>query len=120
MNFLKYFQHFVVVLIFLSAIIQNYATHSFSGIVNFQIDEVSNSSIDCSTCEFVATYVEGYLVQNKTEGEIESLLDQLCAIAPLSFSTECQDFINEEVPVIISEFETYETPVEVCNEMGFC
>jgi len=112
MNFLKYFS----LLIFLSAIIQNYS----SGIVNFQIDEVSNSSTDCSLCEFVANYVEGYIAENYTEAQIDVLLDRVCTLGPNSFVEECQDFINEEVPVIINKFENYETPAEVCTQMGFC
>lgn len=112
MNFLKYLS----LLIFLSAIVQNYATHS--GIVNLRFE--NSSSIDCSTCEFVANYVEGYLAQNYTEAQIDVLLDRVCTLGPNSFIEECQDFINEEVPVIISEFENYETPAEVCTQMGFC
>lgn len=112
MNFLKYFS----LLIFLSAIIQNYS----SGIQVNRIDEVSNSSTDCSLCEFVANYVEGYIAENYTEAQIDVLLDRVCTLGPNSFVQECQDFINEEVPVIISEFENYETPAEVCTQMGFC
>lgn len=112
MNFLKYFSLFV----FLSAIVQNYS----SGIVNLRFENESNSSTDCSLCEFVANYVEGYLAENYTESQIDVLLDRVCTLGPNSFVEECQDFINEEVPVIISEFENYETPAEVCTQMGFC
>lgn len=110
MNILKYFS----LLIFLSSIIQNYS----SKIVNSEFNNSSNG--DCSLCEFVANYVEGYIAQNYTETQIESLLDRVCDLAPSSFEEECHDFINTEVPVIISEFENYETPEEVCSQMGFC
>lgn len=112
MNIFKYFS----LLIFLSAIIQNYA----SGITNFEVEKISNSSGDCTLCEFVAKYVEGYLAENLTISQIDVLLDRFCTLGPDSFIPECQDFINTEVPVIIDEFENYETPEEVCTQMGFC
>ena len=114
MNIFKYFS----LVIFLSAIMQNYSS---SAITNFEVEKISNSSVgDCTLCVFVANYVEGYLEQNYTIAQIDTLLDRVCTLGPDSFIPECRDFINTEVPVIIEEFENYETPEEVCTQMGFC
>lgn len=109
LNLLKVF----LLSIFFAFLIQN-----SSSVI--QVNRITSTGTECSLCEFAANYVEGYLAQNYTEVEIETVLDKVCELGPNSFVQECDSFINAEVPNIISEFENYETPEEVCSQLGYC
>jgi len=54
----------------------------------------------CTICTFVTNIVEEYVQNNATEQKIEQLLGKVCNLFG-GFQSECQDFVNSEVPAII-------------------
>jgi len=80
----------------------------------------SSAADACTMCKYVANIIEGFLEENATEQEIISVLDQLCALAPSSFKTECYQFLAQEVPAIITYIMNSENPGTVCGQLGFC
>lgn len=119
-NFIKIF----LVFVFFSLLIQNsIQTENVQSATSEDVSDTFGAAVsgtECSLCEFVANYVEGYLAENKTEIQIEALLDKVCDLGPNSFVQECDSFVNTSIPDIISEFENYETPTEVCTQLGYC
>jgi len=65
-------------------------------------------------------YVEGYLAQNATVKEIETLLSQACALLPSTYRAECTNFVNTEIPAVIQYLENNEDPQQVCTLIGMC
>ncbi|KAI8797151.1 proactivator polypeptide, partial [Biomphalaria glabrata] len=74
----------------------------------------------CDLCKYVLTYVDTYLGENATEAEIESLLEEACAILPSSLTQECNSFIQQYGPMIIQLLIKELDPSQVCTAIGFC
>ncbi len=97
----------------------------------------------CSVCTEVVTLAEGALKQNKTEQEIENVVNQLCASehyffqpgpvlksyvlfpavidnSPLKqFGSVCHE-IAANIPLLIQLIESEVPPSQVCSLLKFC
>jgi hypothetical protein len=83
-------------------------------------DTVKASNFDCDTCQFMVGYIEGYLNESATVGEIINYLEAICALAPSSSQAECKAFVANEVPVLIAYLLRNENPDTVCPQVGLC
>jgi saposin len=74
----------------------------------------------CMVCELVVQTVDGYLQNNKTVVEIEQLLDSLCNRLPPNFNTQCIQFVNTYLPLVIQWIINTERPDIFCTQIGLC
>jgi len=72
--------------------------------------------IGCDTCSAVMGLVQKEALAN--EKQLESLLDQACAVLPVDQST-CDDTVNGMFEALISLFESYK-PEELCQMISLC
>lgn len=72
----------------------------------------------CTLCEFIAGYVEGWIAQNATEEEIAQGLESICALTP--YAQMCDALVQQYLPLIIQWVQNNENPDEVCTQIGLC
>jgi len=75
----------------------------------------------CLVCEMVIQYVEQYLKEEKTETEIEKLLDEVCDVIPIqNIKSQCKSFVHNWLPKLIDYIENKEDPKTFCTQIGLC
>lgn len=74
----------------------------------------------CALCELVMDKLEGLLVNNATEEQIEAALEKVCNFLPKTLSTECDAFVKEYSQVILQILLKQVTPKAVCSLLGLC
>ncbi|KAK5582476.1 hypothetical protein RB653_004061 [Dictyostelium firmibasis] len=79
-----------------------------------------DNTLQCTICKLVATKLEGYIQSNKTIQEIEAELDDFCKIAFEKDPTQCQGFVQQYVPMILSFIKSKEDPTQACIKLKFC
>eukprot|EP01127_Copromyxa_protea_P012829 TRINITY_DN3375_c0_g1_i1.p1 TRINITY_DN3375_c0_g1~~TRINITY_DN3375_c0_g1_i1.p1 ORF type:complete len:476 (-),score=96.67 TRINITY_DN3375_c0_g1_i1:28-1455(-) len=79
---------------------------------------VDNMSVDCALCGIAINEVEGLLIEEKTQEEIENYLEATFCTGS-SWETVC-DLLVSELPTIISSIESRNSVSTVCVEMGIC
>ena len=79
---------------------------------------VNTQGIKCDICDLAVTAVENYLESNKTESQLQLMLDNVCTKTP--FSSDCQGLINQYLPKIIDLLEKQESPQVICEQLHFC
>ncbi|KAM9989849.1 hypothetical protein ACTFIY_005887 [Dictyostelium cf. discoideum] len=79
-----------------------------------------NDALQCTICKLVATKLEEYIQSNKTIEEIENELDDFCKIAFEKDPTQCQGFVQQYVPMILSFIKSKEDPTQACIKLKFC
>ncbi|KAN0032184.1 hypothetical protein ACTFIV_006061 [Dictyostelium citrinum] len=77
-------------------------------------------TLQCTICKLVATKLEEYIQSNKTIEEIEAELDDFCKIAFEKDPTQCQGFVKQYVPMILSFIKSKEDPTQACIKLKFC
>eukprot|EP01090_Pellita_catalonica_P018792 TRINITY_DN6179_c0_g1_i1.p1 TRINITY_DN6179_c0_g1~~TRINITY_DN6179_c0_g1_i1.p1 ORF type:complete len:105 (-),score=19.77 TRINITY_DN6179_c0_g1_i1:85-399(-) len=75
--------------------------------------------IECTICDYVVEYVEGYVQQNATQAQIEQAVDNLCLLIP-GYQKPCDEFVAEYVPKLINVLIEYESPATACAQVGAC
>ena len=78
----------------------------------------ARADIKCDICDLAVTAAENYLESNKTQAQIQLVLDNLCAKTP--FASECTGLVNQYLPQIINLLEQKETPQTICQQLHFC
>ncbi|KAJ6236840.1 saposin-related [Anaeramoeba flamelloides] len=78
------------------------------------------NGIECTACEAIMSFVEKWLAEDKTLGEIETLLEKVCPLLPSSFESLCDSIIEQYVPQIIQFLEQEEPPAKICGLIGLC
>ncbi|EAL67627.1 hypothetical protein DDB_G0279705 [Dictyostelium discoideum AX4] len=79
-----------------------------------------DDALQCTICKLVATKLEEYIQSNKTIEEIENELDDFCKIAFEKDPTQCQGFVQQYVPMILSFIKSKEDPTQACIKLKFC
>ncbi|KAM9953397.1 hypothetical protein ACTFIR_008465 [Dictyostelium discoideum] len=79
-----------------------------------------DDALQCTICKLVATKLEEYIQSNKTIEEIENELDDFCKIAFEKDPTQCQGFVQQYVPMILSFIKSKEDPAQACIKLKFC
>lgn len=77
-------------------------------------------SAECSICKYVASYVEGVIASNTTEGKAEADLNQLCDHLPGELGGTCHDYVTAYTGVVFQLIEQAQPPEVVCAELKAC
>lgn len=82
--------------------------------------KVEGSEVECFMCSKLVEYAEQYLASNKTEHEIETLLDKVCNEAPFGMKDYCKALVAQYLPYMIHFLEQKYPPKKVCQMMNIC
>eukprot|EP01129_Flabellula_baltica_P004768 TRINITY_DN1688_c0_g1_i1.p1 TRINITY_DN1688_c0_g1~~TRINITY_DN1688_c0_g1_i1.p1 ORF type:complete len:210 (-),score=48.66 TRINITY_DN1688_c0_g1_i1:34-642(-) len=74
----------------------------------------------CVICEFVIRELENYIVDNATEAQIISAVENVCDVLPGSIAPTCHQLIREEGQSIIELLIATETPEVICTKLTLC
>eukprot|EP01127_Copromyxa_protea_P020179 TRINITY_DN66_c0_g1_i10.p1 TRINITY_DN66_c0_g1~~TRINITY_DN66_c0_g1_i10.p1 ORF type:complete len:203 (+),score=48.54 TRINITY_DN66_c0_g1_i10:615-1223(+) len=74
----------------------------------------------CTFCEFVVQTVEGFVLNNKTETEILTWLNNVCPLLPSPYSLLCSQELSQYGPEIIQWIADKENPEVVCTQLHLC
>ena len=74
----------------------------------------------CVLCEFVINVLGRYVNQNSTEPEIEKWLQYVCSVFPSSIKSECNSFVDQYGPLIISLLVRKIEPEKICQTIELC
>ena len=85
-----------------------------------EVNNKMTSGDNCGLCEWGVTQVEDFLASNYTETKIETVMGDLCNQLPGSLSTLCNEIVVPNIPTIINDIETKESPETICNQLNFC
>ncbi|CAF1543583.1 unnamed protein product [Rotaria sordida] len=85
-----------------------------------KIEESSIKSVQCSLCQYVISYVDTIIQNNKSEAAIEAALEKVCSILPGALKDKCVQFVDTYGPVLLQLIEKYGTPDKVCNALKLC
>jgi len=77
------------------------------------------ADIKCDVCDFVITWVENDVKDNRSEQSIVDALDTVCAFLGPEKQV-CLDMVAQETPVIVSMLLDQEDPHKVCTQISFC
>ena len=62
-----------------------------------------SASVTCSTCHYAVGFIDGLLVNNKTEKLIEDAVEKLCGYLPAGFKNEVSSYFFNSSNVISFE-----------------
>jgi saposin len=80
----------------------------------------SHNDIKCSACKFLVSTIEGWVSDNKTETQIEKLLEKVCSALPSSYQNVCDTLIEEYLPIVIEYLKSLVPPEQICTLIGLC
>eukprot|EP01111_Echinosteliopsis_oligospora_P011537 TRINITY_DN382_c0_g1_i2.p1 TRINITY_DN382_c0_g1~~TRINITY_DN382_c0_g1_i2.p1 ORF type:complete len:509 (-),score=124.52 TRINITY_DN382_c0_g1_i2:66-1592(-) len=84
-------------------------------------EEPIKGEIECGVCTFIASKVEEYLEENKTESEIEAQLNKDCRIfSKKTWIATCDGLVDEFAPEIIELAENKYPADVICQDIKFC
>lgn len=81
---------------------------------------IAESPLVCEGCRYVMGVVEGWVEEQKSVAEIETLLDMFCKIAGKGYEGVCDNLMAEGVEYLLQLLEEYETPEMVCEQLKIC
>ena len=79
-----------------------------------------DSSIECTLCKYVISYVDTVVQNNKSEAAVEAALDKVCTILPAALKTKCEGFVAIYGPVIPQLIIQFASPDQVCDALKLC
>ncbi|XP_052262835.1 uncharacterized protein LOC127866386 isoform X5 [Dreissena polymorpha] len=78
-------------------------------------------STECTVCKYLVQEVDNVLKQNQTIQTIEDLLDKICDRLPTpDLKTQCEAFVEEYGPLVLSLLAQELDPQAVCQTIGLC
>ena len=78
------------------------------------------SDLKCNLCHLVVGRVEDKLVSNFTETHVEEVLENVCSRFPNKFTPECNTFVEEYTPQLITTIINKLSPDFVCSKVHIC
>eukprot|EP00003_Mantamonas_plastica_P027827 TRINITY_DN608_c0_g1_i1.p1 TRINITY_DN608_c0_g1~~TRINITY_DN608_c0_g1_i1.p1 ORF type:complete len:536 (-),score=146.48 TRINITY_DN608_c0_g1_i1:110-1618(-) len=76
--------------------------------------------LECTLCSVAINEVEGFIAENHTLSEIETLLkDNLCKHLSGELSALCLDLANA-LPSIVADLENHVPPSDICQRLNMC
>jgi len=81
--------------------------------------KVSAPSDQCSECEQIVGFVEGWLENNSTDAEIQQYLDTLCKLIP-GISAVCDQIAAWGLDYVIQFLKANGSPQVLCQQFGLC
>ena len=76
--------------------------------------QATKKDVKCDACEIVCHLAEVYLHQNKTEKQIEQLLDKACDVLPDTVTVQCKAEVKQFTPEILKDLQNDMDPDQVC------
>uniref|UniRef100_UPI00358F9EBE prosaposin-like n=1 Tax=Myxine glutinosa TaxID=7769 RepID=UPI00358F9EBE len=73
----------------------------------------------CMLCEMIVHKLENIIGTNWTEAAVEKALESVCDLLPGSLSQDCEDFVHQYGPRIVSLLLSF-SPAVVCTALGIC
>jgi len=70
--------------------------------------------------QYVVSYIDTVIQNNKSEAAIEAALEKVCGILPGPLKTKCVQFVDTYGPILVQLIEKYSTPEQVCNALKVC
>ncbi|EDO39178.1 predicted protein [Nematostella vectensis] len=74
----------------------------------------------CVLCEFVMKEIKQLLAKDTTQQGIEKALMMVCSIMPETIRNNCDKFVTEYTPIIMSLLLEEVDPAKVCSMIGLC
>jgi hypothetical protein len=77
-------------------------------------------TVECGVCGIVVNEIQGFVAENLTLEEIESVLDkQVCSLFGGALTTICDELVSK-IPQLVSSIEAKETVSVICVNLGYC
>jgi len=85
------------------------------------VKKVKNDNL-CPICQMICSLCESYLATNATQEWIENMLHNFpCeAVLPPNLAKQCDNFVDQYVPVLIDWINNNESPKQFCSQAGLC
>lgn len=74
----------------------------------------------CDLCHTACNFIEGFLLDVRTEKEIVEFVKKFCLLLPTSIEPTCTNLIVSYVPLIIRWIEEGMEALEICMRLGLC
>eukprot|EP01120_Amphizonella_sp_Union-15-10_P010759 TRINITY_DN441_c0_g2_i1.p1 TRINITY_DN441_c0_g2~~TRINITY_DN441_c0_g2_i1.p1 ORF type:complete len:268 (-),score=35.30 TRINITY_DN441_c0_g2_i1:52-855(-) len=74
----------------------------------------------CTICQFIISWVEGEIGQNRTEAAIKDALDKVCSYLPSIYGSDCVILVNTYLNEIVQYLLNNEPPLTVCQQINEC
>ncbi|KAJ3425619.1 hypothetical protein M0812_28064 [Anaeramoeba flamelloides] len=74
----------------------------------------------CTICTSVASFIEKFVAEEKTEDFIKKEIEKACALLPGNTEQICDGIVDQYLPLIIEYLEQEEPPKKVCELIGLC
>eukprot|EP01123_Difflugia_compressa_P013157 TRINITY_DN5945_c0_g1_i1.p1 TRINITY_DN5945_c0_g1~~TRINITY_DN5945_c0_g1_i1.p1 ORF type:complete len:493 (-),score=99.21 TRINITY_DN5945_c0_g1_i1:32-1510(-) len=84
-----------------------------------KIDKIRDMSVECALCGIVINEVAGFLIENRTISEIETLIQQDVCNHLGVIKTVC-DLLVDALPLILSQLENQWSVSVVCVDLKLC
>lgn len=75
---------------------------------------------NCPLCEIMVKIIYNELKDQKTEAEIQKMLDKLCFLLPSSMQQQCTETVNKDFDLLVHLIIMGMSPEEVCQQIGLC
>jgi len=78
-------------------------------------------STGCTICKWIVTSVSALLAKNNSQQQIVKVLTKGCDVFFISsWITQCQGYVQNNVPMIIQLLQQGVNPNQVCTKVGLC
>eukprot|EP01130_Rhizamoeba_saxonica_P001320 TRINITY_DN11197_c0_g1_i1.p1 TRINITY_DN11197_c0_g1~~TRINITY_DN11197_c0_g1_i1.p1 ORF type:complete len:227 (-),score=50.28 TRINITY_DN11197_c0_g1_i1:33-713(-) len=86
--------------------------------ISLNVDVKDNSL--CPVCTLVVSAVEQWMESNATVTQIIAQAEQLCKLFGGGFEQQCDAFVEQYVPQLVTWIEKNEPPSVFCKQVGLC
>ena len=77
-------------------------------------------TVECSVCQYIISYLDIVLENNKSDAAVEAALKQVCSVLPPTSKDRCLEFVITYGPLIPQLIMKYGTPDLVCKALQLC
>ncbi|EGC37405.1 hypothetical protein DICPUDRAFT_97263 [Dictyostelium purpureum] len=84
------------------------------------VSTTSASQAECDFCDVVVNYVEGFVLKNKTQSEIETELEKVCNLVSPNLKSTCDNIVMAYTETIIKLIIMKENPSTICQQIKIC
>jgi len=88
-------------------------------LIIFSLAVSINAQSNCATCELIVNFVESYVASNASQQQIIQGLEVFCSLLGPA-EQQCDQIVEQYVPVIIQYINAQYSPQEICTILGFC
>jgi saposin len=85
-----------------------------------ETESIDNSNSTCILCDYVMNILSNYIHSQSTEEEIEENLEKICNEIPSVLQNQCQEYIDNYSPAIISILLQEFNLSTICQKLNLC